>query len=162
MSYQMTREFEKCYAAAQRWAQKTPWQLKKENVDAEMGMREWLDSRYARYWPVRVLAPAVTRVSELSYRARAQIEALITTIAVMRYRRAHGDYPESLDRLLEADLLKKLPMDPYSDKPLVYKRTADGFVLYSLGADFDDDGGLHSNWGRDTEGGDYVFWPVDK
>jgi tetratricopeptide (TPR) repeat protein len=159
---QMTREFEKCYAAAQRWAQKTPWQLKKENVDAEMGMREWLDSRYARYWPVRVLAPAVTRVSELSYRARAQIEALITTIAVMRYRRAHGDYPESLDRLLEADLLKKLPMDPYSAKPLVYKRTADGFVLYSLGADFDDDGGLHSNWGRDTEGGDYVFWPVDK
>jgi hypothetical protein len=62
---------------------------------------------------------------------------------------------------LEADLLKKLPMDPFSDKPLVYKRTADGFMLYSLGADFDDDGGLHSRWGQDKTGGDHVFWPVE-
>jgi len=165
---QMTRELEKCYASAQRWVQKTPWQLKKEDVDAELGTRKWLDSIYIGYWPLRVLAPAFARVSELSYRSRAQIEALVTTIAAIRYKRAHGDYPESLDRLLEADLLKELPMDPYSDKPLVYRRTHDGFILYSLGPDFDDDGGevpespaAEPRWFQWPEKGDAVFWPFE-
>jgi hypothetical protein len=165
---QMTREFEKCYAAAQRWAQKTPWQLKKENVDAELGTRKWLDSIYIGYWPLRALAPAFAKVCELSYRAKAQIEALVATIAAIRYKRAHGDYPENLDRLLKPDLLKKLPMDPYSDKPLVYRRTADGFILYSLGPDFHDDGGevaesaaaAKGPWSRWPEKGDQVFWPL--
>ena len=53
-------------------------------------------------------------------------------------------------------------MDPYSDKPLVYKRLDNSFTLYSLGADFDDDGGTPSNWGEGDKGGDAVFWPVTK
>jgi hypothetical protein len=158
---QMTGEFQKYYTAAQQWAPKTPWQLKKENVDMEMGMHKWSDFRRARYWPVFAFVPALAKASELSHRTKVQTEALVTTIAAIRYKRVQGDCPENLDRLLEADLLKKLPMDPYSNKPLVYKRTADGFVLYSLGADFDDDGGLRSRWGRDTKGGDQLFWPVE-
>ncbi|HUT29628.1 MAG TPA: hypothetical protein VMX13_07545 [Sedimentisphaerales bacterium] len=164
---QMTREFEKYYSGAQRLAHKTPWQLKKENVDAELGTRKWLDSIYIGYWPLRVLAPAIAKVCELSYRAKTQIEALVATIAAIRYKRAHGDYPENLDRLLEADLLKKLPMDPYSDKPLVYRRTDNGFILYSLGPDFDDDGGgvaeiaaAKPDWFQWPEKGDQVFWPL--
>ena len=167
---QMTREFEKCYADAQRWAKKTPWQLEKEHVHPDIAMRKWLDSGYAKYWPFRVLAPALTKASELSHRAKAQIEGLVTVIAAIRYKRAHGDYPENLDRLLEADLLKELPMDPFSDKPLVYKRTADSFTLYSLGPDFDDNGGDFPEstltakrcWSRWPEKGDAVFWPVVK
>jgi hypothetical protein len=132
-----------------------------------MGMDEWSDFRRARYWPLTVFAPALARASELSHRTKVKTEALVTTIAAIRYKRAHGDYAESLDRLLEADLLKKLPMDPYSDGPLVYRRTDDGFVLYSLGADFEDDGGEVS---RDQTGrierwpdkGDVVLWPVVK
>jgi len=52
--------------------------------------------------------------------------------------------------------------DPFSDKPLVYKRTIQGFTLYSFGEDYDDDGGLHSKWGRGEEGGDQVFWPLEQ
>jgi hypothetical protein len=163
----MSLAFERYYGAAQRWAHKTPWQLKKENIDTEMGMDEWSPFRRARYWPLTVLAPALTRVSELSYRAKAQIEALLTTIAAVRYKNAHGDYPESLDRLLEVDLLKKLPMDPYSDQPLIYKTTDGDFILYSVGPNFKDDGG---QVGRDDRGrvrqwadeGDVIFWPLPK
>ncbi|MHC4624280.1 MAG: hypothetical protein ACYS4W_10305 [Planctomycetota bacterium] len=158
---EMTREFEKCYSTAQQWAHKTPWQLRKEKVDTKMGMDEWSPFRRVRYWPVCVLAPALTKVSELSYRAEVQIEALVTTVAAIRYKNAYGDYPDNLDRLLEADLLKKLPMDPYSDQPLVYKTTDGDFILYSLGRDFDDDAGGYSNWGDSHQGGDHVFWPVE-
>jgi hypothetical protein len=58
-------------------------------------------------------------------------------------------------------------MDPYSDKRLVYKRTDDSFLLYSVGPNFEDDSGRIS---RDGDGnvekwpdeGDAVFWPVAK
>ena len=63
--------------------------------------------------------------------------------------------------------MEKLPMDPYSDGTLVYKKTDDGFLLYSLGENLCDDGGQVF---RDDEGkikkwaseGDWVFWPVPK
>ncbi|HUW18735.1 MAG TPA: hypothetical protein VMW16_05490 [Sedimentisphaerales bacterium] len=163
---QMKREFQKCYTAAQQWAHKTPWQLKNQNVDTEMGMRGWSVFRRARYWPVLVFVPAIARAGELSHRAKAQIEGRVAIIAAIRYKQAHGDYPENLDRLLKAGLLRKLPMDPYSDKPLVYRRTDDAFTLYSLGRDFTDDAGRVSrdptgrvqNW---PDKGDAVLWPLD-
>jgi hypothetical protein len=158
---QMSREFQRLYDTCQEWVRKTPWQWKKDNLDPQMDLYTWSPLKRVRYLPIYAFAPSAAAVSVLAHRAKVQIEALVTTIAAIRYKNAYGDYPENLDRLLEADLLKKLPMDPYSDGPLVYRRTPDGFILYSLGADFDDDGGLHSNWGRDTEGGDQVFWPVE-
>jgi hypothetical protein len=66
-----------------------------------------------------------------------------------------------LDELVAAGYLAELPMDPYSEWPLVYRRTEGNFMLYSRGADFKDNNGVHSpKWGADARGGDYVFWPV--
>ena len=69
--------------------------------------------------------------------------------------------------MLTTGYLKELPMDPYSDKPLVYKKTSENFTLYSLGRNFEDDDGQPrkteegqiADW-RDS--GDIVFWPVPK
>ena len=63
-------------------------------------------------------------------------------IALERYRLAHGEYPESLDALAP-QLLKQLPHDIINGQPLHYRRTADGqFVLYSVGWNETDDGGV--------------------
>ena len=51
-------------------------------------------------------------------------------------------------------------MDPYSEKPLVYRPMDGDFILYSLGEDFEDDDGTPSTWGMGEEGGDQVFWPA--
>jgi hypothetical protein len=45
---------------------------------------------------------------------------------------------------------------------LAYKQIGDDFILYSFGADFDDDGGTPSKWGEGEKGGDQVFWPVSR
>jgi hypothetical protein len=37
--------------------------------------------------------------------------------------------------------LSAIPMDPYSGRPLVYRRVGDTYVLYSVGRDGKDDGG---------------------
>ncbi|MFQ6034642.1 MAG: hypothetical protein ACE5NM_02195, partial [Sedimentisphaerales bacterium] len=84
-----------------------------------------------------------------------------------RWRMEIGEYPASPDELVAAGFLKELPMDPYTDRPLIYKKMDDNFTLYSIGPNFTDDGGEP---GRDTKGrisqwrdnGDTVFWPVPK
>jgi uncharacterized membrane protein len=164
---EIRREFDKFYIAAEKAATKTPWQLHKENIDFEMGLGNWSTFKRARYWPVSVLMPALGAVSKVAYRHKTQVDALITTLAVIRFKQSTGDYPESLDGLVTAGYLKSLPMDPFSDQPLVYKRTDDNFTLYSVGLNFKDDSGRVY---RDEKGkvklwadeGDAVFWPVQK
>ena len=76
--------------------------------------------------------------------------------------------PAILRRQLDAGYLKAIAIDPYSDKPLVYRKGDGDFVLYSFGSDFDDDGGKMGvdYRGRTkkwyTEDGDAVFWPVER
>jgi hypothetical protein len=68
-------------------------------------------------------------------------------------------------------LLSEVPIDPFSDQPLVYKKTDNGFTLYSVGYNFKDDGGVPGQYEgtnknpqarRWTQYGDVVFWPVEK
>jgi hypothetical protein len=65
-----------------------------------------------------------------------------TAIALERYRLAHGEFPESLDALAP-QFLEKIPHDVIGGGPLKYRRTGDGqFVLYSIGWNEKDDGGV--------------------
>jgi len=76
------------------------------------------------------------------HKTKAQTEALITILAILRFNIAKGYFPETLNELVSTDYLKAVPSDPYSNGPLVYKRTEDNFKLYSVGKDFSDDGGV--------------------
>ncbi len=91
----------------------------------------------------------------------------MTVLAIMRYEKEKGQYPADLDELVEAGYLKKLPMDPYSDAPLIYQKTEGEFLLYSLGTNLTDEGGKLGLGSRGTprmwaDNGDWVFWPVSK
>jgi hypothetical protein len=118
-----------------------------------------------RYFLIHLLMPAIDRVSEIAYRGKASHQATITVLALRRWRLEKNEYPAHLDELVAAGYLKELPADPFSDKPLVYKKAGDDFTLYSVGSNFTDDGGES---GKDSNGrptkwrddGDTVFWPV--
>jgi len=75
-------------------------------------------------------------------------EIALTTIqldqlafALAAYRADHGQYPDTLAPLAPA-YIPSIPNDRFTDKPLIYKPTPDGFLLYSVGSDLTDDGGL--------------------
>jgi hypothetical protein len=108
------------------------------------------------------IAPAIAQSTAIEYLSRAELQALVTTLSILRYNSDKNGYPETLSQLITSGYLNELPKDPFSDKPLVYKRTQKDFILYSLGGDFDDDGGQRSKSGYSEEGGDHVFWPVKK
>ncbi|MHC4192565.1 MAG: hypothetical protein ACYSP9_00135 [Planctomycetota bacterium] len=138
----------------------SPWQLHNKGVDADKQIRDMVKN----YLVLESgLSPGYSLI-QMFQRFQAEESALITTIAVLRYEADRGQLPKKLEELIWAGYLTEVPMDPYSDGPLVYKRSGSGFTLYSVGADFDDDGGMVSgsrrSWGE--EGGDKVFWPVEK
>jgi hypothetical protein len=113
-----------------------------------------------------IMLPALERTVVVSWRNSADCHALIAQIGLERYKRDKGTYPESLEELQRAGYLSELPMDPWSDKPLIYRKTADGYTLYSVGTNFTDDGGKSvDSKGKpvaspNLDGLDIVFWPV--
>ena len=147
---------EEFFDEAQKAAKKTPWQFR-HRLDTN---RLLLISLLRRNAFLRIWGQSCFQSLELPWRTHTSIEALVALLATLRYEEDLGQWPESLQQLVEAGYLERVPLDCYSDGPLIYKRTTDGFLLYSVGSDFDDDGGTPSKWGEGKEGGDQVFWPV--
>lgn len=114
----------------------------------------------------QISEPAIQKTITIGWRVRSGQAGLIGTLSILRFEKETGRWPHNWDELLEKGYLKTIPMDPYSDAPLVYKKTEDSFTLYSIGLNFTDDGGTPGTdkngkkrqWG---EHGDRIFWPVD-
>jgi len=155
---QTTEEVEKLYEYFDFIAQKTPWQWKNEQINPEKEIEKIMEGNAF----VQIFCPAFVRVALIFARLRAETDALITTLALLRYKSAKGQLPENLDELVSAGYLEALPTDPFSGRPFVYKRLGDDFMLYSFGQDCDDDSGTRSKWGTGEKGGDQVFWPVEQ
>ncbi len=68
---------------------------------------------------------------------------------MQRFKIQNGDRPEQLNELVP-EFLDRLPVDPFdpAQRPFRYSTSGDGYVLYSLGYDRDDDGG--QPWSDDT------------
>ena len=86
---------------------------------------------------------------------------------MLRFQKEKGKYPDNLEEMVKAGYLTKLPHDPFSPGPLTYKKTEDGFLLYSWGENLKDDDGevVRNEKGKIkqfAETGDWVFWPIEK
>jgi hypothetical protein len=89
--------------------------------------------------------PAVGGSSKTFVSAEITKSLTIVAIAIERYRIANnGTLPESLADLVP-NQLPAIPLDPIDRQPLRYKRESDStFLLYSIGMDSTDSGGLSS------------------
>jgi len=148
-----TEEF---FRLVQVAAAQTPWEFRHE----PNGVKDILDDLIRQNAYVGLLGTVCRGVIDLPWHARTDLAALVATIAAIRYEMERDECPDSLAQLVDAGLLRHVPQDPYSTGPLTYKRTDGGFLLYSYGSDFDDDGGTPSQWGQGEQGGDQVFWPA--
>jgi hypothetical protein len=90
---------------------------------------------------VKMYGPStVNRVVELDLLVRAHSNLARAALAVERCRLAMGDVPERLNELVPK-YLEQVPIDPFDGKPIRYRRTDPGYLLYSIMADGQDDGG---------------------
>ena len=100
--------------------------------------------------PFSFFVPFGTSRLRLSATDLAARRLIATVIAVERYRRARGHMPSSLDALVPA-FLPRLPEDPFSGKPLLYKQELQAYVIYSVDTNRRDDGGVLYGFGAAQE-----------
>jgi hypothetical protein len=112
------------------------------------------------YSPYKVQAlmlfPAISSTVKKIAAIQSSIDLARIACALERYRLAHGDYPDTLD-VLTPQFIEKLPPDIINGQPLHYRREANGqFILYSIGWNEEDDGGLPVTF-FDLKQGDWVW-----
>lgn len=96
----------------------------------------WMSSRYSDY-PIDYNISLLEHV----YMARCELDAAVTMLALTEYRRDVGRYPEQLDRLVPR-YLHRLPIDYGDRQPLRYRTEGEEYILYSVGVNGVDDGGV--------------------
>ncbi|HLL87799.1 MAG TPA: hypothetical protein VK324_00695 [Tepidisphaeraceae bacterium] len=131
----------------------------------------------ARYLPVLVMGwRYLGNAQVLAERVLGHAEGLQVAIALEFFRRRHGRYPSTLDALVPT-FLPAVPADRIDGRPLRYRLTDRGPLVYSVGMDRDDDGGrvgrhrngLESPWSaahwagpphQDMVDGDWPVYPL--
>jgi len=108
-----------------------------------------------------MVSPASGIVAKRSVFAQSSVDLARVACALERYRLVHGEFPETLDALAP-QFIEKLPHDVINGQPLHYRRTNGGqFILYSVGWNEKDDGGVVEIRGSDgwvdIEKGDWVW-----
>jgi hypothetical protein len=108
-----------------------------------------------------LLMPAILKVAEADQRGTGNLRCAFVAVALERYRRDHGRWPDTLDALVPK-YLAAVPTDPQDGRPLRYTRRPDGVVVYWLGPDGTDDGGKLDRRNQNAKGTDQGFqlWDV--
>lgn len=101
-----------------------------------------------------MIVPALYQVSRTAAAADARHNLARLALAMHRCRAKTGAYPDSLGALLPG-YMPAVPRDPFDGKPLRMVRRDGHIVLYSVGADLKDDGGVP--WDDKADTGDLVF-----
>jgi hypothetical protein len=109
------------------------------------------------------LAGLVRWQIEQTARETARLRAAAAGLAALRFRRAEGRWPRSLEELVPS-WLGTVPLDPYTGKPLLVTSADDGVVVYSVGLNGRDDGGVETpevdQWGSHFHGAPDVAFRV--
>lgn len=123
------------YSARMQAAARLPYRFRiaaMEQVLKEMGQTK-LNMVTAFFLNYPKIETAICRLN-------AVLRCHAVGLAAERYRRLHGDWPQSLAQLTP-DLLAVVPTDPFTDDTLLYRHLPDGAVIYSVGLDGQDNGG---------------------
>ena len=123
--------------------------------------REWGRGAYG---PVRsawerIVAHKTLRAHKASFekthaRSVAALRLVMTDLAIRGYEAKNGKPPMALAELVPS-WLPAVPLDPFSNRPLIYRATTNSFLLYSVGPDGQDDQGTPFKRGE-VETGDLL------
>jgi hypothetical protein len=104
-----------------------------------------------------LMLPALKNVHAKIAAAQTAANQAALACALERYRLANGQFPETLEAL-SPQFISHPPHDVISGQPYKYRRAADGqFILYSVGWNEKDDGGVPGKTLFDQTQGDWVW-----
>ena len=127
----------------------------------EAKLESYIARTYSPYTAMfAMLAPATGKAINKTARTHTVVQLAIVVCALERHRLAHGSFPASLEEFAPQSAAG-VPRDPMVNQPFRYQRTDDGwFLLYSVGPNGKDDGGVMASGDKsDKEDKDWP-WPV--
>jgi hypothetical protein len=89
-------------------------------------------------------------------RSEAYLRLVLCGMAIRSFYLEHGSYPTNLADLVP-NYLDAVTLDPFGGRPLHYRQTSQGFLLYSVGPDGIDDGGNPMPFPPAAQKGDLLF-----
>lgn len=160
---------ERLFAAAEQCTKPPLWQ---RDLTAYDTLSAELNSTNLKYAPLRLIQQNVRKVYLLSEQTLLTRDGARVGVALERFRLTHGRYPAALQELTP-HYLESVPLDRFTGRPLLYKLNDGKPLVYSAGADEDDDGGtpLANNAPFPTgdwftagptasDSYDFILWPV--
>lgn len=170
---EVVEQHERCSKLAIE-ATEMPWKPMPEGFSDEMEAWEQaapsIPGQIARNW-FGILSPKWDKWALTIRTSNQNMIALRLLLAAHRHRLRHGDPALALADI-DPDLLTFQPIDGFTGGPLQYRWTDTGPLIYALGADGDDDGGVHvfgddgepyltvtDEYLRDRPDGDWRLYP---
>lgn len=153
----VTDQVELYYNLCQKACSQPPWQYR-----VNLFVQTSIEKLKKQNPLIELYSPVINKIVSMEGRAPVDRDATIAILAVLRYVADTEQLPDTLEQLVSTGYLKAIPDDTFHNGSLIYRCSDDDFILYSFGADFDDDGGASSKWGYGEKGGDQVFWPVQE
>lgn len=103
-----------------------------------------------------IAIPNFSKAIQTTARNQSSANEAQIVCALERYHLIHGEYPETQDGLMP-HFMAAPPHDLIGGAPLIYRRAPGGkFLLYSIGWDATDDGGVSATGWYDSKG-DWVW-----
>ncbi len=90
---------------------------------------------------VKLLLPALPKIYEANDRREQRLQNFRVACALAAYKADNGRYPDTLD-VLQPKYLPTVPLDLFSGEPLIYQPDDNGYLLYSVGENGQDDNGM--------------------
>jgi hypothetical protein len=112
-----------------------------QRLKAKIGSQNPLEK--LKYVCTALLLPATGAAFDASARTLGGREALRVAIAAERYRLKTGAFPVQASDLVPA-YLPSIPADPFDGLPIRMKASPAELIVYSIGRDGKDDGGMES------------------
>lgn len=94
-----------------------------------------------KYPLTAMIMPALHRAQISQARDNAQLDGLKIACALKIYKKENGYYPDELTALVPG-IISELPLDEFTGKNFIYKKEGKGFIVYSVGSNEKDDGGI--------------------
>ncbi|MEM9944387.1 MAG: hypothetical protein AAF939_22735, partial [Planctomycetota bacterium] len=124
------------------------------------------------YFVLNKMFPAAQTIRIALDRVVGRQEGIVAALAIHRFYQANGSWPESVDDIAP-EFVAEFPQDPFDGSLLKLKYDDDAMFVYSIGRNFEDDGGEdHAENGipmprsqiqfgpkSDKFTGDWILWP---
>lgn len=146
---QTTELFHKWFKTAQDFSNKTPWEINQKVGPYDKELDRLIKDNFF----LQTMLSSLHKFMGVGWQTELARSGTATVIAILLYQSKNGHLPEDLSHVVKSGFLDELPIDLYSGQPLIYRKTNDTFILYSVGSDMVDNGGVPLI--------DRVFWPVE-